>query len=128
MTRDQALRTAGAIRCWAVIVVYLMLGFGPVFVVGQTIGDYGVVSNDVLAVMVVDQPQLTGKYIVRADGTFTFPMVGRVKAGGRTLSAVEDEICERLGKGYLKNPQVAVSVDQYRSQQIFMIGEVRQPG
>jgi polysaccharide export outer membrane protein len=100
----------------------------PVCVAGQTAGEYIVGSNDVLAITVVDQAQLTGRYIVRADGTLTFPMLGRVNAGGRSLSAVEEEIGERLAKGYLRNPQVAVSVEQYRSQQIFIIGEVRQPG
>jgi polysaccharide export outer membrane protein len=92
------------------------------------LGEYIVGPNDVLAVLVVDQAQLTGKYIVRADGTFTFPLLGRVSAGGRRLSAVEDEMRERLAKGFLKDPQIGVSVDQYRSQQIYVMGEVRQPG
>ncbi|HWW88540.1 MAG TPA: polysaccharide biosynthesis/export family protein [Vicinamibacterales bacterium] len=90
--------------------------------------DYVVGPNDVLAVTVVDQPQLTGKYIVRADGTFTFPMLGRLSAGGLSLQAVENDIHDRLAKGYLKDPQVGVSVEVYRSQQIFVIGEVRLPG
>ena len=90
--------------------------------------DYIVGPNDVLAIMVVDEPQLTGKYIVRADGTFTFPLLGRLNAGGLRLQTVEDDVRTRLAKGYLKNPQVGVSVEQYRSQQIFVMGEVRQPG
>jgi len=91
-------------------------------------GEYIVGPNDVLAVTVVDQAQLTGKYIVRADGTFTFPFLGRLQAGGLTLQAIEDDIRTRLANGYLKDPQIAVSMDQFRSQQIFVMGEVRQPG
>jgi polysaccharide export outer membrane protein len=94
----------------------------------QEPGEYIVGSNDVLAIMVIDQPQLTGKYIVRADGTFTLPLIGRLKAGGLSVQEVENDVRDRLAKGYLKNPQVGVSVDQYRSQQIFVMGEVRQPG
>jgi polysaccharide export outer membrane protein len=90
--------------------------------------EYIVGPNDILAITVVDQPQLSGKYIVRADGTFTFPLLGRLPAGGLTLQTVEDDMRSRLAKGYLKDPQLAVSVDQYRSQQIFVIGEVRNPG
>jgi polysaccharide export outer membrane protein len=94
----------------------------------QTPGEYIVGPNDVLTVTVIDQPQLTGRYIVRADGSFTFPLLGRLTAGGLSLQAVEDDVRNRLAKGYLRDPQVAVSVEQYRSQQIFVMGEVRQPG
>jgi polysaccharide export outer membrane protein len=90
--------------------------------------EYIVGPNDALTITVFDQPQLTGKYIVQADGTFTFPLLGRLQVGGLTLQAVENEVRDRLAKGYLKNPQVGVSVDEYRSQQIFVMGEVRSPG
>ena len=91
-------------------------------------GQYIVGPNDALVVTVFDQPQLTGRYVVQADGTFTFPLLGRVNVGGLSLQAVENEVRDRLAKGYLKDPQVGVSVDQYRSQQIFVMGEVRSPG
>jgi polysaccharide export outer membrane protein len=91
-------------------------------------GQYIVGPNDALTISVFDQPQLTGKYIVQPDGTFTFPLLGRLNVGGLTLQAVENELRDRLAKGYLKDPQVGVSVDQYRSQQVFVMGEVRSPG
>jgi len=94
----------------------------------QQLAEYVVGPSDVLSIVVVDQPALTGKFIVRADGTFTLPLIERVKATGLTLQAIEDDIRDRLDKGYVKNPQVSVSVDQFRSQQVFVIGEVRQPG
>jgi len=91
--------------------------------------DYLVGPNDVLLITVFDQPQLTGKYVVQADGTITFPFLGRLKAGGMSMQAVEDDVRDRLkSEGFLRQPQVAVAVDQYRSQQVFVMGEVRQPG
>jgi polysaccharide export outer membrane protein len=89
---------------------------------------YIVGPNDVLAVAVYNQPQLSGKFAVEADGTLAFPLVGRVAAGGLSVRAFEDSLRQRLAAGYLADPQVSVTVDQYRSQQIFVIGEVRQPG
>ena len=89
---------------------------------------YVVGPNDVLAVTVFDRPQLSGKFTIEADGTLGFPLVGRVKVGGLTIRAAEDEIRVRLAAGYLTDPRVSVTVEQYRSQQIFMMGEVRQPG
>jgi polysaccharide export outer membrane protein len=89
---------------------------------------YIVGPNDVLGVIVFDRPQLSGKFTVEADGTLAFPLVGRVRVGGLSIRAAEDEIRMRLAAGYLTDPHVSVTVDQYRSQQVFVMGEVRQPG
>src|SRR5687767_4816982 len=89
---------------------------------------YVVGPTDVLVVTVYNQQQLSGKFVVEADGTFGYPLLGRIAAGGLSVRAVEDKIREGLAAGYLKEPQVTVSVDQFRSQQIFVMGEVRQPG
>ena len=89
---------------------------------------YIVGPNDTLAITVYEQPQLSGKFMVQSDGTFAFPLLGRVKVGGLSVQAIENEMRDRLTKGYLKNPQVSVVVETYRSQQIFVIGEVKQPG
>jgi polysaccharide export outer membrane protein len=85
-------------------------------------------AQDVLTVQVFDQPDLGGRYAVEADGTFSFPLIGRVKAGGITLRAFEEELKKKLADGYFRNPQVTVAVEQYRSQRVFVMGEVRAPG
>ena len=91
--------------------------------------DYRVGSQDVLTITSYDQADLSGKFTVEADGTFTFPLIGRVKAGGLTLRALEDSLKTRLkDEGFFRNPQVTVSVETYRSQKIYVIGEVRSPG
>jgi polysaccharide biosynthesis/export protein len=90
--------------------------------------DYLVGAQDVLTILVFGEPELSGKYTVEQDGTFTFPQIGRIKAGGTTLRALEQELKKQLADGYLKNPQVAVSIETYRSQRILLMGEVRSPG
>ena len=94
----------------------------------QSAADYVIGPQDVLLIQVFDQPELGGKYTVEADGTFSFPLIGRVKAGALTLRGFERELKERLADGYFRSPQVTVAVDQYRSQRVFVMGEVRQPG
>jgi polysaccharide export outer membrane protein len=91
-------------------------------------GLYVVGANDVLTVTVFNQPQLSGKFGVEADGTLAFPLLGRLAVGGLSIRAVEDEIRRRLAGGYVKDPHVSVTMEQYRSQQIFVMGEVQRPG
>ncbi len=91
--------------------------------------DYVVGPKDVLMITSYDQSDLTGKFSVEADGTFTYPMIGRVKAGGVTLRAFEAQLKKQLvDEGYFRNPQITVAVEQYKSQKIFIMGEVRQGG
>src|SRR5215467_14616059 len=93
------------------------------------VNNYIVGPQDVLTIALFDQQDLSGKYTVEADGTFTFPLIGRVKAGGLTLRGVEESLKTRLkDEGFFRNPQVTVSVETYKSQKIYVIGEVRMPG
>ncbi len=94
----------------------------------QPAADYTIGAQDVLAIQVFDQPDLGGKYTVETDGTFSFPLIGRVKAAGMTLRGFEGELKRKLSDGYFRNPQVTVGIEQYRSQRVFVMGEVRQPG
>jgi polysaccharide biosynthesis/export protein len=120
--------TRSPVRRGVACVMLLGLALLAVVEADQGTTAYVVGPNDVLAITVFNQPQLSGKYVVDAEGMFTFPLLGRVTAGGVTVQALEDELRARLGRGYLKDPLVSVAVDQYRSQQVFVIGEVRQPG
>jgi polysaccharide export outer membrane protein len=91
--------------------------------------DYVVGPHDVLTITSYDQADLSGKFAVEADGTFTYPLIGRFRAGGLTLRKVEETLKAQLkDEGYFRNPQITVAVEQYRSQKVFIVGEVRSPG
>ena len=93
------------------------------------VNDYVIGPQDVLTITSYDQADLTGKFTVEADGTFSFPLIGRFKAGGSTLRQAEAQLKKQLkDEGFFNNPQITVSVDTYRSQKIFVVGEVRTPG
>jgi len=62
--------------------------------------------------------------MTRRNNTAHWP----VPARGLTLNEVQDRLIARLSAGYIRNPQVRVEIDQYKSQSIFVIGEVRAPG
>ena len=107
----------------------LMLAFSiPKVASAQSAGDYVIGAQDVLSIAVFEQADLGGKYAVELDGSFTFPLIGRVKAGGMTIRNFEGELKKKLTEGFFRNPQVTVAIEQYRSQRVFVTGEVRSPG
>ena len=107
--------------------VILALGFGGGITAGQ-IADYVLGPQDVVTINAFEYTNLSGKFTLEADGAFTYPLIGRVKAAGLTSRGLEEEITKRLRAGYINDPQLSVSVDQHRSQRIFVIGAVAQPG
>jgi polysaccharide export outer membrane protein len=90
--------------------------------------DYAIGDRDILSITVWSQMDLSGKYTVDADGTVTFPLVGAVKVQGLTVQQAAAELRNRLKDGFFQDPQLTVSIDDYRSQRIFVMGQVRQPG
>ncbi len=94
----------------------------------QASPEYLVGPQDRLSITVFDEPTLTKLVTVGSDGTFDYPFIGIVKAGGLTLRTIQQDITERLKKDFLRNPQVSVEVESYRSQVVYVWGQVRTPG
>ena len=89
--------------------------------------DYRVGPQDVLAVRIYGEEKLSGRIRIDNDGSFPFEYLGRVKAEGMTTAQIEAYLTKALGDGYLRNPQISVEVAEYRSQSVFVTGEVRSP-
>ena len=90
--------------------------------------DYIIGPRDLIAVQVFGEPGASGTFRVDADGTITLPLIGRVQAGGRTLGQTKDDITKALADGFFTDPRVSASIQEYGSQKIFVVGEVRSPG
>lgn len=83
-------------------------------------------AGDRIRVTVFDQTDLTNTYAIDQSGYIAFPLIGAVPARGRTVQQMESQIAAQLRNGFLRNPDVSVQVDQYRS--IFVMGEVGASG
>ncbi len=85
--------------------------------------------GDRLAIRVLGEPELTSdQYRVDGNGYVQVPLAGEIKAGGLAPAAFRDELTQRLGSRYIRNPQVAVSVIERRTTTFAVEGDVREPG
>ncbi len=83
---------------------------------------YTLDAGDRVRVTVFEQDGLTNVYAVDQGGYISFPLVGAVAARGRTVAELERSIAANLRNGYIRDPDVSVEVERYRS--IFVMGEV----
>ena len=89
---------------------------------------YRVGPGDVLHIAVYGHGDLDQTLAVQPDGSVVFPLIGSVPAGGATTGEVERQISTRLAKGLIRDAHVSVTVQQYRSKLVFVVGEVSRPG
>jgi len=88
---------------------------------------YTIGPEDVLAITVYNQPDLSTHATVSLDGSFSYPLIGTVRASGLSTQQLEKRMGEMFAQ-YLVTPQVTVTVEQFKSQQVNVAGEVKTPG
>ena len=102
--------------------------------VGTVRSDYSVVTggpylldtDDVLRVTVYGETDLSNTYRIDDRGYISFPLTGPIQVRGVTTQVVASRLTAALADGYLRNPNVAVEVSDYRP--FFIQGEVASPG
>lgn len=90
--------------------------------------DYEIGSEDVLKITVYGHDDLSLSVVVQSDGTFMFPLIGRVKAADLTTKELEQKLTVLLSQGFIRNPQVTANVQEHRSKTVYVVGEVSRPG
>jgi polysaccharide export outer membrane protein len=94
----------------------------------QTAPDYRVHAGDKLIVGVYDDPKLLPQEItVAPDGKISYPMVGVIMVGGKTVEQVRTEMEARLKK-YISDPIATVIVTDVKGNVVYVIGQVTKPG
>ena len=83
---------------------------------GDVRGTYTVGPTDILKISVFNEPDLTVSLRIDDDGSISYPLLGRLSVGGRTVRDIEEMLRKSLLDGYVRNPQVSVEVEQFRSR------------
>jgi polysaccharide export outer membrane protein len=94
----------------------------------QPTSGYVLGPDDQIVIRSIDVPEIPDKPIpIGTNGDVTLPLIGRVKAGGLTVEQLETEL-NTLFKTYVKDPQVSVTVAEFESKPVSVIGAVNKPG
>ncbi len=119
-------RSAAVARYWAGVALAagIVLPFG-----GAWAGafDYRLGPEDVLRISVWKDEHLTRETLVRPDGMVSFPLVGDVRAEGRTVEELRADLSQRLSR-YIPEPTLSVEVVKLTSYRIYVLGRVNRPG
>jgi polysaccharide export outer membrane protein len=88
--------------------------------------EYKLGVGDKLRITVFREPTLSGEFAVGSSGSLSLPLVGEIRAAGRTTEDVRREVQATLANGYVRDPRVSMEVMEYRPY--FILGEVKAPG
>lgn len=89
-------------------------------------GQLGV--DDKFELRVYEEESLSGEFTIAPNGTINYPHLGRIQVSGMTCAEVEDYITQGLSDGILRSPSVSCSITEYNSKQIYLFGEIEDPG
>lgn len=92
----------------------------------SSVREYRLGADDKVRITVFNETNLSGEFNVSSNGILSVPLIGEVKASGRSLAEVSDEIRARLADGYLRDPHVSMDILTYRP--FYILGEVNKPG
>lgn len=92
----------------------------------QQATNYELAPGDQIAISVFGQPDLSMAFTLSDNGALSYPFLGEIPVTGLTMPELEQRITEGLRGDYLINPEVTVSIKQYRP--FFLNGEVNRPG
>jgi polysaccharide export outer membrane protein len=110
-------------RVFACLAVLLL--FSPILSHGL---EYAVGDGDLLKITVYNNPDLTSEVRVSGEGMITVPLIGEVFVNEMTATDIGKKLADLFANGYIKKPQVAVFIQEYKSKKVTTLGEFTKPG
>ncbi len=121
---------------WSMVLVWSLVFLGAGMVRGESpmnplppplAPSYRLGAEDVLKISVWKDESLTAEVAILADGFVSFPLVGTIRAGGKTIDQFTDDLKKALAY-FVSDPSVSVVVAEAKSLKIYVIGKVNRPG
>lgn len=126
-----ALRTSLAVYFLLTLAMLCAAAQQPTSTASQSVSGYVLGPDDEITIRGIQIPESTDKpdqpVLIGTNGDITLPLIGRVKAGGLTVEQLETELNARFTL-YIQEPQIVVTVTEFRSQPVSVFGAVTKPG
>ncbi|MDR7481643.1 MAG: SLBB domain-containing protein [Armatimonadota bacterium] len=106
------------------LVLFLTIGVTPAAWAQAT---YVLGPGDTIEIVVFGEAELSRTVAIKPDGTVALPLVGEVKAAGKTTEQLATELT-RLYTRYLRAPRISVTVRDFRTNRVYVLGQVQRPG
>jgi polysaccharide biosynthesis/export protein len=100
---------------------------GSTGMTSKDLNDYVIGSEDVLAINVWKEPEVSRSVVVRSDGKISLPLLGDIQAAGTTPKQLQAEIAQGLAS-FISDPEVAVMVQNINSKRYSILGQVGHAG
>jgi polysaccharide biosynthesis/export protein len=119
---------------WCMMIAWSLVFLGAGMVRGEApmnppplAPSYRLGAEDVLKISVWKDESLTAEVAILTDGFVSFPLVGTIRAGGKTIDQFTDDLKKALAY-FVSDPSVSVVVAEAKSLKIYVIGKVNRPG
>lgn len=101
---------------------------GPAVEIPAASSAYRLGPGDVIEITVFEVEELSKPAVLSPDGAVALPLIGAVKLAGLTAPEAAVRLCELYGNNLIRDPQISVSVKEYHSQPVSVLGAVSKPG
>jgi polysaccharide export outer membrane protein len=89
---------------------------------------YRIGPGDIMEIMVYGEPEISGNFRVSPEGTIAWAWVGNVEVAGLSSLDISELLRNILVRDYIHQPRIEVQVKEYRSQVVYIFGNIRIPG
>ncbi len=90
--------------------------------------EYRIGAKDLLEIKVLGEDKLSTTVRVSEDGKISFPYLGEIQVDGLTAAQLEKKLSRLLEEKYIINPQVKVSIREFRSKRVSILGAIGKQG
>jgi len=88
---------------------------------------YTLGPEDIVQIDVMRHPEFSGVYPVNLEGKIQYKFVGDIDVSGLNKKQLEEKVTKIISS-YVISPEVNVTIVEYKSKVIYVLGEVGQPG